>query len=113
MDIGSAVGRQVGITEAQLLDMQSFEDSDAFSPTEKLVLRLAVALTATPAIVSDDLYTDLKATFDDAQLVELAATIAWENYRSRFNRTFDIKPQGFSEGAFCVVPERPAAPEAA
>lgn len=107
------MGRHAGITEQQLRDMAAFEHSDAFSPTEKLVLRLAVALTATPATVSDELYAELKNAFDEQQLVELAATVAWENYRSRFNRTFDIKPQGFSEGSFCVVPERPALGDAA
>ena len=43
----------------------------------------------------------------DEQLVELTATIAWENFRARFNRGFDIQAQGFSEAAFCPLPERP------
>jgi hypothetical protein len=38
--------------------------------------------------------------------VELTATIAWENYRARFDHAFGIEAQGFSEGAFCAVPER-------
>jgi hypothetical protein len=39
--------------------------------------------------------------------VELAAAIAWENYRARFNRVFGVRPLGFSgEGAFCALPER-------
>ncbi len=43
--------------------------------------------------------------FDHAQLVELAATIAWEHYRARFNRVFGVRSSGFSEGASCAVPE--------
>lgn len=27
--------------------------------------------------------------------VELASAIAWENYRARFNRAFDIEGEGF------------------
>jgi alkylhydroperoxidase family enzyme len=107
MDIGSAVGRASGITEAQLMDIPRFEESDAFDEREKLVLRMTVALTKTPVEASDELFASLRRHFDDAQLVELSATIAWENFRARFNRGFAIAPQGFSEGAFCVVPERP------
>jgi hypothetical protein len=35
-----------------------------------------------------------------------AAAIAWEHYRARFNRVFSMRSAGFSEGAFCVLPER-------
>jgi alkylhydroperoxidase family enzyme len=109
MDIGSAVGRAKGVTEEQLLDMPVFEESSAFNEEEKLVLRFAVGLTSTPVDVSEELFTALKAKFDDAQLVELSAGIAWENFRARFNRGFAVSPQGFSEGAVCVIPEqRPA-----
>jgi alkylhydroperoxidase family enzyme len=70
------------------------------------VLRLAVGLTRTPVAVDDDLFSSLRARFDEGQLVELHATIAWENFRARFNRGFAIEPQGFSEGAACVLPAR-------
>lgn len=73
---------------------------------EKLVLRLTVALTRIPSNVSDELFSELRAEFSEPQLVELATAIAWENYRARFNRTFDILAEGFSEGAFCPLPER-------
>jgi hypothetical protein len=33
--------------------------------------------------------------FSDQQLVELAATIAMENYRARFNRAFHVESQNF------------------
>jgi hypothetical protein len=36
--------------------------------------------------------------------VELTATIAWENYRARFDHAFGIEGEGFSEGAFCALP---------
>ena len=48
----------------------------------------------------------LRAHFDEAQLLELAATIAWENYRARFNRAFEVRSSGFSEGAFCAARKR-------
>jgi alkylhydroperoxidase family enzyme len=66
-------------------------------------------MTLTPVEVPDKVFADLRAHLDNAQLVELTATVAWENYRARFDHAFGIEAQGFSEGAFCAVPERPAA----
>jgi alkylhydroperoxidase family enzyme len=64
-----------------------------------------VALTRTPAAVDDRLFGELRTAFSEAQLVELTTAIAWENYRARFNRTFAIGSEGFSQGAFCPLPE--------
>jgi len=99
------VSRTAGVTERQLHDLARFEESDAFGATEKLALRLTVALTKTPASVDDQLFAGLRGEFTEPQLVELATAIAWENYRARFNRTFGILAEGFSEGAFCPLPE--------
>ena len=85
--------------------MACFESSASFNASEKLVLRLTVALTRTPADVDDALFADLRREFSEEQLVELATAIAWENYRARFNRTFGILAAGFSAGAFCPLPE--------
>ena len=70
------------------------------------MLRLATALTRTPANVPDELYAALRQQFSESQLVELSAVITWENARARFNRTFNIAAEGFSEGQFCPMPER-------
>ena len=69
----------------------------------------AVALTVTPADASDELVEELRKNLDDRQLVELTTMIAWENFRARFNRGFDVAAQGFSEGAACPLPQRPQA----
>ena len=104
LDIGAAIGRDHGITEAQLRTLREFEDSDAFDETERLVLRYAAALTETPVAVPGELRADLQGRFDDPQLVELTAAIAFENYRARFNRGLGIEAQGFSEDASRPVP---------
>jgi len=100
------VGRKTGVTEAQLTDLARFESSAHFSDEEKLVLRLAAALTRTPATVDDVLYAALRRHFSERSLVELNAVIAWENYRARFNRTFNVESEGFSKGQFCPLPEK-------
>ena len=86
-------------------DITQFESSPHFDEREKTVLRLATALTLTPANVSDELYAALHRHFSGRQLVELTAVITWENDRARFNRTFAIAAEGFSEGQFCPIPE--------
>jgi alkylhydroperoxidase family enzyme len=106
LDIGSAFGRAEGLTESLLRSLPSFRESEEFSETEKLVLELAEAMTRTPTHVSEDLRQALLDQFSQAQLAELAAAIAWENHRGRLNQALGIRPAGFSEGAFCAVPEQ-------
>jgi len=88
------------------MELASYRESEAFSELEKLILDLAVGATQTPAAVSEQLVKELRQHLDEEQLVELAASIAWENYRARFNHQFGIESAGFSEGAFCPMPER-------
>ncbi|MGB8132094.1 MAG: hypothetical protein WCG81_20070 [Candidatus Angelobacter sp.] len=56
---------------------------------------MADAITATPAKVTPELRERLKQRFSTPQLVELAAAIAWENYRARSNRVFGFGSEGF------------------
>jgi alkylhydroperoxidase family enzyme len=97
------------VTEAQIQDFARYRESDAFSPLEKAVLDYAVALSSTPANASDALVARLREDLSDEQLVELTAAIAWENFRARFNRGFDVAAQGYSEGAVCPIPEHSGA----
>uniref|UniRef100_A0A7C2W9R9 Carboxymuconolactone decarboxylase family protein n=2 Tax=Thermorudis TaxID=1649508 RepID=A0A7C2W9R9_9BACT len=60
-----------------------------------MALELAERVTATPTAVNDELFERLRRHFTEAQIVELAAICAWENYRARFNRVLDIEPHGF------------------
>jgi alkylhydroperoxidase family enzyme len=92
------------VGERELRALPEYADSDVFTDDEKLVLDYAAAMSRTPAEVDDGLWARLRARFDEPQIVELTATIAIENLRARFNNALAIEPQGFSEGAFCVVP---------
>ena len=99
------MGREVGITEEQLRDLPRYHESPAFSEEERLVIDLAVEMARIPVDLPPEFVDELRLRFDEAQLVELAAAIAWENYRGRFNRVFGVRPVGFCEGAFCALPE--------
>jgi len=104
IDIGSAVGRKAGVSEAKLMGLVDFEGSPEFTEVEKLALRYAVAMTATPVEMADDLFDAMQAHFNQRQLVELTSAIAWENYRARFDHAFGCEAEGYSEGAFCPLP---------
>ncbi len=95
----------MGVTEEQIRELSRYRESPAFSDEERMVMDLAAEMARTPVEVPSDLLEKLNRRFSEAQLVELAAAIAWENYRARFNRVFGVRPAGFSEGAFCALPE--------
>jgi alkylhydroperoxidase family enzyme len=99
------VGRELGVTEEQLHDLPRYRESRAFSE-ERLVIDIAVEMVKSPVEPPPQLLDEQRRHFDEAQLVELAAAIAWENYRSRFNRVFGVRPVGFCKGSFCALPER-------
>lgn len=69
---------------------------------ERTVLEYAEAASATPAAVGDELVVKLHEHLSDEQIVELAAWVALENYRSRFNAGLGLHSQGFSDT--CRVP---------
>ena len=67
---------------------------DGFVPAEAALLRMADAMADTPSNVSDELYAELRLSFSEEQLIELAASAARENFRARFNRVFNIGSDG-------------------
>ncbi len=100
------MGRQAGVTEAKLKALAEFETSSEFTAVEKLALRYAAAMTRTPVEVPDEMFAALREHFSESQLVELTSAIAWENYRARFDHAFGCEAEGYSEGAFCPLPEK-------
>ncbi len=56
-------------------------------------------MTITGQTVDDEFFEQLRSLFDDAQIVELTAGIAMENFRSKFNAPLQVESQGF-----CPVP---------
>lgn len=105
MDFGSHLARSVaGLTDHELQELARYRESDAFSSLDRLVLDYATAMSRTPAEVDEDLFARLRAELDDGQIVELTSAIGLENFRARFNHAVGIEPQGFSEGAACVMP---------
>ncbi|HET9787524.1 MAG TPA: hypothetical protein VFP47_10340 [Pyrinomonadaceae bacterium] len=83
------MGRKAGLTDEKLLALPG-SDLGAFNDKECLVIELADAMANTPANISDDLYARLRNEFSEEQLLELGGQIAFENFRARLNRVFDV-----------------------
>lgn len=96
------MGRKAGLTDEKLSAL-SGDDLSLFNDRERLVIELADAMVATPADVSDDLYRRLRELFNEEQLLELGAQIAFENYRARLNRVFDVGSDELYERGSDVV----------
>ena len=56
-------------------------------------------MTITGQKVTDELFAETRRHFSEAQVVELTAAVALENFRSKFNVALGIESQGF-----CVLP---------
>jgi alkylhydroperoxidase family enzyme len=91
VDINSAVGRKAGLSDEKLLAVAALNnDLSGFSRDERLVIELADAMAETPSNISDELYARLREKFSEEQLLQLGGQIAFENYRARLNRIFDV-----------------------
>ncbi len=51
-------------------------------------------MTHTGKRVTDRFFTKLQREFSDEELVEMAAIIAYENFRSKFNPVFGVEANG-------------------
>ena len=91
-----------GMDPQKVRDVSRWRDSDIYDDRERLVLEYAEAVNSTPSAVTDDLAARLREHFTEKQIVELAAWIALENNRSRFNAGLGLRSEGFAET--CEVP---------
>jgi len=86
---------QAGATDDKIREVPSWRDSALFSAMEKDALEYAEKMTITGEKVNDELWARLRRHFTEAQLVELTAAVAVENFRSKFNVPLGVEAQGF------------------
>jgi alkylhydroperoxidase family enzyme len=86
---------QAGATDDKIRQVPTWRDSELFSAIEKDALEYAEKMTITGEKVTDELWGRLRGHFTEAQLVELTAAVAVENFRSKFNVPLGVKAQGF------------------
>jgi alkylhydroperoxidase family enzyme len=108
IDYGYYEGMHDGIDPAKVRAVGSWRTSDLFDERECVVLEYAEVATGCPGEVSSDLAARIRNHLTDAEFVELAAWVALENFRSRFNAGLGLRSQGFSDS--CDVPTTTMAP---
>jgi alkylhydroperoxidase family enzyme len=91
------VGREDGISLEKIAELENFAASALFSDAEKAALRMAEAMCERSVTVSDEIFVEVRRHFEEKAIVEIAATIALENMRARFNRALEIPSDGFCE----------------
>ena len=86
---------QEGLTEQQLLELDEYPNSDHFSAREKLALEYAARITLSDRDVDEGFFALLEAEFaTPAEIVELSAIAAFENFRSKFNHSLLVESNG-------------------
>jgi alkylhydroperoxidase family enzyme len=101
MDINSSRGMSHGATLEKLSTVERFRESPLFSEAEQVALGFAEAVARTPAAVTDADFEPLRRHFTVPQIVELAATVAVEHFRAKFNTALGVQSQGL-----CLLPPR-------
>jgi alkylhydroperoxidase family enzyme len=84
------VSSRLGVSDDKINALHDYANSELYNKTERLVLEFADAMTITGCDVSDELFARLREFYDEDALVELTATIAWENASSKFNRALRV-----------------------
>ena len=78
-----------GVSQEKLDALQNWQESDAFTPKERAVLRLTDEMT-TKVHADKSVIDELSSSFNHQELVELVATVAAYNMVSRFLEAFGI-----------------------
>lgn len=102
VDFGQWEGEQHGRDSRKLSEVAAWQHTRLYDERERCVLEFAEAATTTPAGVTEELVARLRRWLSEEEIVELAAWVALENYRSRFNASMGLTSQGFASR--CPVP---------
>jgi alkylhydroperoxidase family enzyme len=86
---------RAGASEAKIRDVERAAESPLYTERERLALAWAEAMTVTGQQPTDELFAALGRHFSEAEIVELSAAVALENFRSKFNVALGVEAQGF------------------
>lgn len=87
------------MSNAKILALDNYEDSELFDERERVALEYADAITLSDRDVEDALFQRLREFFDQDAIIELTAAIAWENASSKFNRALRVESQNLWQGS--------------
>ncbi|MGY8957141.1 MAG: carboxymuconolactone decarboxylase family protein [Alphaproteobacteria bacterium] len=77
----------ISVNPARQAALWDYETSDLFDEGERAALRIAQGAAQVPNMVTDSDFDILKQHYDEAEVVEIIATIAMFGFLNRFNDT--------------------------
>jgi alkylhydroperoxidase family enzyme len=83
----AAHAEHLGVDEAKLAELWSFETSDRFDEAERVALRLAFRAGQHPNAVTDDDFAACREHFSDEQITAIVAVCALFGFLNRWNDT--------------------------
>ena len=78
---------KIGVPDAKIQALWSFETSDLFTDAERAALRLAMAAGVAPNMTEPENFVEMRQHFTNIQIVEILAVIAVGGYLNRWNDT--------------------------
>ncbi len=84
---------ELGVTNEKIEALAEYATSKLYSEQERVALEYADSMTITGREVSDELFARVRRFFEEDAIIELTATIAWENSSSKFNRALRVPSQ--------------------
>ncbi len=84
------LGKKAGLNERQVSETAEFEDSDAYDDLQRDVMRYAEQVTR-HIHVDDSLFSRLKRSLGERELVELAMTVGIANFTNRVTETLRME----------------------
>lgn len=100
IDMNSQRFREYDISAQELAAIQGLvpaEDVTTFTERERLALRYARQISATPLSFPDEIMQQIMAAFTEREIVILATTAAQVNYWARLIQALGAPPAGFME----------------
>ncbi|WP_281648050.1 carboxymuconolactone decarboxylase family protein [Parendozoicomonas sp. Alg238-R29] len=83
--------------EEKLAELDNWESSSLFSEQEKAALAWTKAMTGEHCQIPDGLHQELAKHFNEQQIMELTALVAFQNMSARFNAALNIPSQGLCD----------------
>jgi uncharacterized peroxidase-related enzyme len=79
---------KLGLDQAKLDEVWSYQTSPLFNAAERAALDVAVAAGCVPNAVTDEMFTELRKHWSDDEVVEIVGAIAIFGFMNRWNDTF-------------------------
>lgn len=101
------LGRSVGLSDAELAAVASWQDSDMFDDRDRAVLSYADAVSIRNT-VSEETYEELSRNFTSAEIVKICIAVSFAGLVNRVHATFrtDLDQttlDSVADAPFCLI----------